>query len=439
MIPSKIYSLFQQTIENYNKNVVLKTISGKNVQGSEKIFRVIISFKDTLIREEFISKHDFLEILNKFDLIPSIITNLNLQQIQDLQGDDLIIRIEEDQKLYLSIQEVNEVIGLNYYKKRKFSITGKNIIVGIVDNGINGNVESISNVVINHYRLKNDEADKEDVKKEEHAHGTIMASVIANQYLDRFNNKMGIAPDVKIIDLDISNSTEEFYISNVLEMFDLITNKNIKIDVLLLSLTSMDASDGNDILSIACNHLVDKGIIIICPAGNNGPDQYSIGTPSAAAKVITIGALTKKRKIASFSGRGPTLDERIKPDFCLPGYDIQLPLSRKKIATVSGTCVAASVCAGVIALIKEFNHDSTHIDILKLLRKASFKLKQDATSQGHGMFRVSNIINELFSIKENTCSYNFLIRRSLIISAGFIIFLLFLFYLPLIINYITDF
>ena len=60
-----------------------------------------------------------------------------LESIFNFQKDKLIKRIEEDQNLYLSMLEVNEIIELNNYKKTPITFTGKNIIIGIIDDGIN--------------------------------------------------------------------------------------------------------------------------------------------------------------------------------------------------------------------------------------------------------------------------------------------------------------
>ena len=113
-------------------------------------------------------------------------------------------------------------------------------------------------------------------------HGTLMAALMINKSRDQQNRIIGIAPEAKVIDFDISNSNSEFFISDVLEIFDLIIKKSILIDLLFIPLNSLHPSDGNDILSLACNLLVEKAIIIISPAGNFGPESYTIGTPAAA-------------------------------------------------------------------------------------------------------------------------------------------------------------
>ena len=141
-----------------------------------------------------------------------------------------------------------------------------------------------------------------------------MASIISNRFEDSNGNYIGIAPDAEIYDFDISNSHQEHSFKDILRVFDKIYEEQINLDIIFISLTTKNSSDGKDLLSLACDMLSDKNIIIICPAGNFGPNHYSIGSPGAAKKVITIGAFDKELNISNFSGRGPTLDKRKKPD-----------------------------------------------------------------------------------------------------------------------------
>ncbi|GAH44227.1 unnamed protein product, partial [marine sediment metagenome] len=126
----KIYPLFSKKIENAKDNQI--------------DFNVIISFEDIANRDKFITKHKDLRILKKFYLIPSIAVNLKKKQINEFDKEDLIKQLEEDQKLFLSMLEFSEFLELDSYKNSQISFTGKNVRVGIIDDGINKNFPSIS-------------------------------------------------------------------------------------------------------------------------------------------------------------------------------------------------------------------------------------------------------------------------------------------------------
>jgi serine protease AprX len=245
-----------------------------------------------------------------------------------------------------------------------------------------------------------------------------MANIIGNQFLDENGIVIGIAPDTKIYDFDISNLKEEYYISDVLEAFDFINTKDIKLDIILLPLTTLESSDGNDILSLACNLLADRDFIIICPAGNFGPESYTIGSPAAAKKVITIGALTKEMTIAYYSGRGPTIDNRIKPDICLPGSKIEIPLTNELRIKFSGTSISAALGTGFVALLKQNNPNLSYTDLMKLFKNVSIDLNYDQISQGYGTVNIMETFNHLGSYPQETqiIPYKDLIKKSLRIS-----------------------
>jgi len=413
MAGKKIYPYFLEKMQKSN---------------SKEEFRVIISFEDTTKRDDFLSRHKNLAILKKFDVIPSINLHLTFEQIKNLEKDELIFNIEQDQKLYLSILDVNEILELNDYRKSQISYTGRNVKIGIIDNGINKTYDSISDIEIDKFDFI-DEKESVVIKKTDISHGTTMASIIGNQYKDSYYSFLGIAPNAKFIDFNISVSNNEYYFSNILEIFDLINSQSIKIDILLISFITLNPSDGNDILSLACNLLVDKGIIIVCPAGNFGPESYSIGSPSAAKKVITVGSLTKNLDISNFSSRGPTLDERLKPDFCLPGSKIEVPLSNELGIRVSGTSVSAAFCVGIIALLKEFNPNASYNEILNLMQKASSDLSYDQNSQGYGIINIVNVFKKLDLYQEKVLPYKDLIKRSFKFTIEFTFILILIYYI----------
>lgn len=414
MNTKKIYPLFLNNIET-QKEESLNDI---------KEYRVIISFDSVPERDNFLSKNKQLEIINKFDFIPAFCVGLQKDQILNFDNDDSIKQIEEDQRLYLSILEVNEILELDKYKKSQISYTGKNVQVGIVDNGINTNFQAISNV--SRYQINKVDKDPSEI-----SHGTLMASIIANQFKNIEDDYIGIAPDVKFTDFDVSNLTNDFYFSQILEVFDSIIKEDLEIDVLLISLTTSDPSDGKDILSLACNLLVDRGIIIVSPTGNYGPDSRTIGSPSAASKVISFGAVTKELFINPFSGKGPTLDERLKPDFCLPGSDVKIPLSDNLAVSVTGTSVAAAIGAGLIAIIKEFKTNYSYNALFEILKNSCKDLTLDKFSQGYGMPDIVEIFKKMNLFHERILPYNFLAKKAIKVSVEFavlyiIIYLLFL-------------
>ena len=344
------------------------------------------------------------------------------EEITNYEQEILIKHIEEDQRLFLSMLDVIEILELDDYKNSHISYTGKYVNVGIIDDGINKNIGSISK------NFKGEEKiNKIKNKEKEITHGTIIASIISNQFKDVYDNYIGIAPDVNLIDFNISNPYQEYFFSNVLDVLDKINKEKINIDILLISLSTKEPSDGKDILSLACNLLVDNGLIIVSPAGNFGPKSYTIGSPGAAQKVITIGALTKELTVPNFSGRGPTLDERSKPDLFLPGFNVIVPLSNQLRVRVIGTSVSASIGVGIVALIKEFNPKISYNEIIDLIKKSKLDLGYEQTAQGLGTVKISELFKKLDLFHEKLVPYNYLIKKSIKVTIEFLILVIIVF------------
>ncbi|MFX0020764.1 MAG: S8 family serine peptidase [Candidatus Hermodarchaeota archaeon] len=399
------------------------------ILSEEQICNVLISFDNLSNRENFIRKYNHLEFLGMIDFIPSILVNLKKEQIKNYENEQLIKNIEENQNVCLAMLDVNSILELNKYKTTEIAYTGKNVKVGIIDDGIDGKFPALSNVSLKKYKIYEKEKFLKEKGESQFTHGTVMASVISNRFRDGNSNYIGIAPNVSIYDFDISNPSEEYSIYDILNVFDKIFKEEIDLDIVFISLTTKNSSDGNDLLSLACDMLSEKKIIVVCPAGNSGPNSYTIGSPGAAKKVITIGSLNKEFKISSFSGRGPTLDERKKPDICFPGTDINVPITNDLRLKVSGTSVATAIGVGVIALIKEYDPNISHEALIDMLSKSKIDLDYDINTQGLGTVKVSSLFKNLDLFHEKLVPYSYLIKKSLRLSVEFLILFVFLFYL----------
>ncbi|MFW9827654.1 MAG: S8 family serine peptidase [Candidatus Thorarchaeota archaeon] len=407
-----IYPLFKKKIEK---------------SPNKELLNVLISFESLTDREKFIKKSHKIKIISKFDYIPSIFTKIDKEEVISLEKQDLIKQIEEDQRIYFSMFDVMEILELDYYQNTEISYKGNGIKVGIIDDGINQNFPSILKAQIN---LSEDNNNKNiNSYGEEISHGTIMAGIIGNQFKDIDGNYLGIAPKVKFFDFQLTTNKKEYFISDILRILDQIKKLKIEIDILLIPLTTSEPSDGKDLLSIFCNLLVEGGLIIVSPSGNLGSKNYTIGSPGAAEKVITVGALTKDFTIASFSGKGPTLDERLKPDLCFPGSNIIIPLSNNLRVKASGTSVSAAIGVGIIALIKNFDPTLSYEGIIDLLKKSSIDLNYEPTSQGMGTVNVPDIFKNLDLLNEKIVPYNYLVKRSIKIVLEFLLILIVLFYI----------
>ncbi|MBM3332449.1 T9SS type A sorting domain-containing protein [candidate division WOR-3 bacterium] len=100
-----------------------------------------------------------------------------------------------------------------------------------------------------------------------------------------------------------------------------------------------------------------KDFLNIIAAGNEGSGSKTLGNPSIAKNILTIGATergTASNTIAGFSSRGPTQDNRIKPNVMAPGVDIWSVLNTgtNGYSQMSGTSMATPTANGTIGLMR---------------------------------------------------------------------------------------
>jgi subtilisin family serine protease len=72
--------------------------------------------------------------------------------------------------------------------------------------------------------------------------------------------------------------------------------------------------------------------------------------PAQARSAMSVAASTKSDTIWRGSSRGPTLDQRDKPDIVAPGSAILVACSRGDTESRAGTSYSAAIVSSVIAL-----------------------------------------------------------------------------------------
>lgn len=292
-----------------------------------------------------------------------------------------------DEPVHICLDESVPLIGAADVQRAGF--TGKNIRVGLVDTGIDANHPDFAGRLLEFKDFSGDGA------ADGHGHGTHVAGIIGGSGAASNGKYRGVAYECALIIAKVLRNDGSGLMSDVMAGLEFALEQ--KAQVVNLSLGSSGASDGTDALSVACDALVERGIVVCVAAGNDGPFARTVGSPGAARQVITIGATDKQDAVTGFSSRGPTADGRVKPDVCFPGAEIHscrangtamgTPLNQY-YTTASGTSMATPHATGASALLLQTKPDLTPQEIKDALMQSAKDMQLDANTQGRGRAQV---------------------------------------------------
>ena len=152
--------------------------------------------------------------------------------------------------------------------------------------------------VVKPYNARRGEAGAETVT-DDHGHGTFVAGMIfANT-----NNELGIAgvmPNVRLMPIKVLTKANDAAVSDVVRAINYAVENGA--DVINMSLGSNDFSQT---LKDACDAAVEKGVIVVAAAGNDGNSTPCY--PAAYDSVVGVGSLTKDNLLAASSQYGESV------------------------------------------------------------------------------------------------------------------------------------
>lgn len=233
---------------------------------------------------------------------------------------------------------------------------GAGVKVAVLDSG----------VYTNHLDLKDNVIDCKDTTKrgikkgcaDGNGHGTHVAgTILANGGPDGLGI-YGVAPEAKLIAIKVCGN------SGVCWGDDVASGIRYAVDdganIINLSLGG-DNPDSQILSSI--DYAVDKGVLVVAAAGNDGPDKGSIDYPAAYYKVIAVGAINSLENVPDWSSRGINdgdyIVEEREVEFGTPGVDIESTYKDGCYAIMSGTSMATPHVSGLAAKLWQGSNSAT--------------------------------------------------------------------------------
>jgi len=221
--------------------------------------------------------------------------------------------------------------------------------------------------------------------------GTAVASVIAGHGHGNGNNSgiIGIAPRSKILSVRVTleyndplNATTAItkrLTGAIADGIVYAVNHGAKVIDLPLDPSTFGlagdaaAADGSAAERSAVRYALDKGVVLIAPAGDNGSMPGQASYPAAYPGVVAVGATDRAGQLASFSNRDSYVS------LAAPGVDLtaatMLPSQSygyvPGYAPISTTSVASAMVAGVAALVVSKYPQLPVSDVARALRASA--------------------------------------------------------------------
>jgi len=327
--------------------------------------------------KKFKNNYEMLETKSEMtvDELMTEIENVGLEDtIEYIQEDNIIKAFEENsvQGENLTVTEEvyvdNEVLVYPGLEQVWSLTTGENVIVGIIDTGIDINHEDLkNNIWVNSDEIPGDGIDQDgngyadDVNGWNFAgdnndstgegHGTAIAGIIAAEK-DNGAGVAGIAPKAKVMPLKVFKDGQA-YTSDILEAIEYARLKGVKVVN-----CSWGSSEYNQALREA---IADSGMLFICAAGNNGADvQQSPVYPACFGldNIISVASINISGGLSSFSNYSNSLVY-----IAAPGEEIKSTIPDNQYSKKNGTSIAAAFVSGEAVLVMSKYKEATTKDI----------------------------------------------------------------------------
>jgi len=263
---------------------------------------------------------------------------------------------------------VKKAVGADVANRKGF--TGRGVMACVIDTGSSRVHEQTRKVIF--------KTTIPPQHRDENGHGTWVASCIGgdrgvDEYLSRKSRARviceGMAPDCGLLAVkSLGYIVGIGSTSNIIEGLDIAIEYGSEVVNMSLGGPYEVETPQEDPYYEVFEEVLKYNIIPVCAAGNSGPRSGTIETPGVMPNVLTVGAYNPiTGKVASFSSRGPTRWNAVKPDIIMPGVNMDSATDGvcdtagdgvpSRYSPLSGTSMATPTAAGLIVLMRQCHRD----------------------------------------------------------------------------------
>ena len=245
-------------------------------------------------------------------------------------------------------------------------------LIAITDTGIDGSHPDLGNKIVARANFTTDP----DI--DNNGHGSHVAGIAAADT----NNGVGVAGtgyDTKLLSVKVLDSTGSGYYSWIANGITWAADNGAKVINLSLGGTSSSLT-----LQNAVNYAVNKGVVVVAAAGNNGNSLKFY--PAAYTNVVSVAATDSNDHKASWSNYGTWVT------MAAPGVNI-FSSYQGGYAYLSGTSMATPFVSGVAALIWSQNPAWSETQVVTKLENSADKITGTGTYWKYGRVDACNAVD----------------------------------------------
>ena len=159
------------------------------------------------------------------------------------------------------------------------------------------------------------------------------------------------------------------------------------------------AMDGNTtVVTRAAQLAANRGIVVVCSAGNEGANAWQIITaPADARDVLAIANVNSSGLRAVSSSIGPSADKRTKPDVAAMGVNTTVIKPDGSIGAASGTSLSSPLITSLVAGLWQRYPELTNKEIMDAIRKSASQASSPDNLLGFGIPNFKAAVNYLES------------------------------------------
>ncbi|MFJ7962941.1 S8 family serine peptidase [Streptomyces sp. NPDC096324] len=226
-------------------------------------------------------------------------------------------------------------------------------------------------------------------------HGTHTASTVGGTGAASKGRYAGMAPGADLLIGKVLGDDGSGSLSGIVDGMEWAVAQGAGVVSMSLGADGATSCTGPDVEAV--QRLGDQALFVI--AAGNASLRGTVSTPGCAPKALTVGAIDRHDRTASFSSRGPSADGMsAKPDIASQGIDVVAAKAGGRgdqaYQEMSGTSMATPHVAGGAALLLQRHPELTPARLKALLTASAASTDAPVLDQGSGPLDVARAITQ---------------------------------------------